>query len=169
METWKEVVGYEGIYEVSNLGNVRNSKTKENLSQVTTEYGYKRVSLYKNGKTDLKVHRIVAMAFIKNTESKPCINRKDGNKQNNIVSNLEWCTQGENIRHAWKTGLRKGLEIDKEEVVDMYVNKKYPVKVIARELGVSITPIKRILKENNIRIKSTGEARKDYRKWRIEL
>lgn len=168
-EVWKDVVGYEGYYEVSNLGNVRNYNTKSLLSQVVTDSGYRRVGLYKNGKTEMKVHRIVAIAFIPNKDDKPYINHKDGNKDNNTVDNLEWCTQRENIKHAWETGLRKKMDIDESKVIDMYVVKKCPVKVIARSFGVSITPIKRILKENNIRIKDTGKARSDYNKSKGEF
>lgn len=92
-------------YSVSNLGRVRNNKTNKILSPRNL-CGYQRVSFYVDGKpTDLRIHRLVAKAFIPNPENKPQVNHINGNKGDNHVNNLEWRTNGENIRHAFRTGL----------------------------------------------------------------
>ncbi len=104
---WKDVVGYEGLYKVSNTGVVRSMKRHVNLKPGLTKFNYHHVGLYKDGKTKTsRVHRIVGIAFIPNPENKPQINHIDGNKINNHVSNLEWNTASENLYHALATGLR---------------------------------------------------------------
>lgn len=104
-EVWKDVVGYEGFYEVSNLGNVRNvavysykykrvirRKAPRMRILETTHDGYKRVLLCLYGKhKKWLVHRLVAQAFIPNVDDLPCINHKDEDTANNCVDNLEWC------------------------------------------------------------------------------
>lgn len=91
-EVWKSVVGYEGLYEVSNLGRVKSSTRV--LSQAKSKRtGYVSVCLSKNGKHKMYlVHRLVAIAFIPNEQEYPQINHKDENKANNRADNLEWCT-----------------------------------------------------------------------------
>lgn len=111
-QIWKSVVDYEGLYEVSNQGNVRSlhKETKE-LSIANSKRGYRVVSLYKDGNATMKnVHRLVAQAFISNPENKPCINHKDFNRLNNYVENLEWCTYAENNLHSIEEG-KKGKTV----------------------------------------------------------
>ena len=92
-------------YSVSNFGRVRNNKTNKILSPRNLQ-GYQRVAFYVDGKpTDFRIHRLVAKAFIPNPENKPQVNHINGNKSDNHVNNLEWCTNGENVRHALRTGL----------------------------------------------------------------
>jgi hypothetical protein len=107
------IIGFDGLYEVSEDGVVYSlkrfvgySKQEIILKPEVTKFGYYRVVLCCNGKTHKKsVHRLVAEAFLPNPGDKPQVNHKDGNKLNNNVSNLEWCTASENSRHAWDTGL----------------------------------------------------------------
>lgn len=108
-EIWKDVVGYEGIYQVSNLGRIKSLKRKGKIKNTQLDKdGYEHLSLWHNSKAKrMSVHRIVAQAFIPNPENKPVVNHIDGNKTNNIVNNLEWCTRSENDIHAYKLGLRK--------------------------------------------------------------
>ena len=97
-----------GLYEVSNLGEVRSLISNRILKTGKSFGGYVHVSLYKNkkGKTK-KMHRLVSEVFIPNPENKPQINHIDGNKENNKVNNLEWCTASENQIHAFKLGISK--------------------------------------------------------------
>ena len=119
-EIWKDIPSYEGYYQVSNLGNFRSLpriiKYKSNgtrnypskaLLTETTKDNYQRIVLMKDGiKTRYQAHRLVALTFIPNPDNKPFINHIDGNKSNNVVTNLEWCTASENMIHADNTGLR---------------------------------------------------------------
>lgn len=126
MEKWKDVKGYEGIYEVSNHGRVKTKKGKTThsvlhgkrvweeriLKQKTDKRGYKRVALWKEKKTKtLLVHRLVADAFIENPNDEPLVNHKDGNPSNNKRENLEWCDSKHNVNHAFDNGLMYSIEI----------------------------------------------------------
>lgn len=128
MEIWKDIKGWEGYYQVSNLGRIRsldrniyckskNQYTKfDNIHKFKGQIikpneernGYYQVHLCKHSKKKwMKVHRLVAEAFISNPDNLLQINHIDGNKKNNNVINLEYCTQSENITHAYKNGLIK--------------------------------------------------------------
>ncbi len=113
-EIWKDIIGYEGFYQVSSFGNVRSLDRYVNCNKGSMQFkkgmpikpfvnhkGYGMVDLKINevGKT-ISVHRIVAQNFIENPENKPQVNHKDGNKLNNHITNLEWMTNKENINHA---------------------------------------------------------------------
>lgn len=104
-EEWKEVE-YSPNYSVSSFGRVRNNKSGKILSD-RISCGYKHVLLYKRGITkDFRVHRLVAKAFIPNPDELPEVNHIDGNKINNTVENLEWCTPSQNQLHAYRIGLQ---------------------------------------------------------------
>ena len=127
MEEWRDIPGYKGLYQVSNLGRIKslidkkydlNEKVvkiinrEKMLKQNLTKKGYCNVKLYKNGKgKTYKIHRLVAKTFIPNPENKPQVNHIDGNKQNNCVSNLEWNTNEENFNNAIKINLVKTKKI----------------------------------------------------------
>ena len=92
MEIWKVIEDYEGLYEVSDHGRIRNQKGKI-LSSRYTKTGYELIDLYKNKSSKtFYVHRLVASTFIDNPDNLPCVNHKDENKQNNNVDNLEFCS-----------------------------------------------------------------------------
>lgn len=112
-EVWKDIAGYEGLYQVSNLGRVKRDGRIKTLS--VDRGGYLYVWLSKHSKMKcLKVHRLVADAFIENPNGKRTVNHIDGNKKNNQVDNLEWATHSENIIHANKTGLRVVTEAQRK-------------------------------------------------------
>lgn len=114
-EEWKDIEGYEGFYQISNLGRVKSlggwcgtAKRKEKIRSTSlTHDGYVKVRLIHQGKDKtMRVHRLVAEAFILNSENKDTVNHIDGNKQNNTVSNLEWVDRTEQMLHAYALGLK---------------------------------------------------------------
>lgn len=203
-EAWKDVPGYEGLYQVSNLGRVKSLSRKKNgapsklsrlqvkeikeiwengrqknkteigrrfgitrqavlyvlrhernrnyiayktkekiLSPATDSYGYLVVGITRKGELKgRKVHRLVAQAFVPNPQNKPEINHKDGDKKNNLPSNLEWVTQWENQVHATQTGLRptgNQRKLDPKKVALIW-KRLYAGEVqrtIAEDCGVS--------------------------------
>lgn len=108
MENWKPVVGYEGIYEVSDQGRIKRVRPYNStiaghiLLSRRNRCGYSQISLSKNSSAKTKtIHRAVAEAFIPNPENKREVNHRDGNKENNLLSNLEWVTSSENQLHSY--------------------------------------------------------------------
>ena len=112
-EYWKPIDETNGRYEVSNLGRVRSMKQYYGvigriMPQTIQRSGYHYVMLHVNNKpTCRRVHRLVAKAFIPNPDNLKEVNHKDGNKDNNQVSNLEWCTRSQNVKHSFDTGLKQ--------------------------------------------------------------
>lgn len=102
-EIWKDIEDFEGIYQISSFGRVKSfKKCKERiLKPGVAGGGYLFVHLCKDGKIkEMKIHRLVAKAFIPNPDKLPCVNHLDENKQNNFVSNLEWCDVKYNVNYG---------------------------------------------------------------------
>lgn len=119
-EIWKDIIiekkgtvyDYTGLYQVSNLGKVRNSRTGRILKPATNGAGYQDVGLYKDKKEKkFLIHRLVATAFIPNPDNLPVVNHRDENQLNNHVDNLEWCTQKENVNYG--TSRKRASEAQK--------------------------------------------------------
>lgn len=156
-EEWRDIKGYEGKYQISNMGNVKSLNyhrgTKERIliprfpSNPRNEYGY--VMLSKNNKVQqFKLHRLVAEYFVPNPENKPYVNHKDGDKRNNNYKNLEWVTPLENNLHAYnilgKHPMR-GFKFDKnknsKKVAQFYVspdNYEYHIATYANAAAASL-------------------------------
>ena len=120
-EIWKDIKGYEGLYQISNLGNVKSTNKNIIKKPSSLPKGYLRIGLYKNSKTKyFYLHRLVAEAFIPNPNNLPCVNHKDCNPQNNEVSNLEWISYEENNsykNHNLKRNISSAI---------YYLKKDYP-------------------------------------------
>jgi hypothetical protein len=144
-EIWKDIEGYEGLYQVSNLGRVKSLKRQvvdtvgfrivpESYLRGRLRYGYRIVSLCKHGEINrCMVHRLVAKAFIPNPENKPTVNHIDGVRNNNIVTNLEWATYRDQQLHKYRVLHSKkgraylgklGKEHNKSKTVYQILNNK---------------------------------------------
>ena len=172
-EVWKDIPGYEGLYQVSNLGRVKSLQRmihgtgrgfpriiKERiLTPNLTGTKYYFVMLCNNGHRIHLIHRLVATAFLDNPQNKSDVNHLDGNKLNNKVSNLEWATRAENIQHAFATCLAKAHhnQINKKKVAvcknheDIHI---FPsIAEAAKFIGVSQSGVSRVC---NGKLKHTG-------------
>lgn len=165
MEEWRNIKGYEGLYQVSNYGRVKSLDRWETIGCNTKrfrkgrmlklakdKYGYLKVDISKNGKRkQYSIHRLVAQAFIDNPDNLPCINHKDENPSNNNVDNLEWCSYQYNTNYG--TGIQR--RADKmingkcskkvyQYTIDGNFVKVYPSgKEIQRQLGFAQSHINR--------------------------
>lgn len=162
IEVWKDIVNYEGLYQVSNKGRVKRLEGKclakaGKYRTVTesiltcfpnkTRYNYLYVNLNNNGVKQFRVHKLVALHFIPNPNNLPEVNHIDGNKNNNNVENLEWCTNLENIRHSYKIGTHKirtrenapNTKLTLEQVVQIKerLAKKESGRSIAKHFNIS--------------------------------
>lgn len=159
-EIWRDVHGYEGLYQVSNYGRVKSYHTSHGgriLKPLFTKEGYLRIDVFKDmkGKHCL-IHRLVAEAFIPNVDSKPQVNHIDGHKFNNYVRNLEWATQKENQQHAVTIGLQAsgaGSYQAKFSASDVLYIRNNPGKLnleqLAKIFNATATTIGRIQKGKN--------------------
>jgi NUMOD4 motif/HNH endonuclease len=157
-EEWRDVPGFEGLYKVSNFGEIysipRNGTKGGKLKQHADRYGYKKVVLYKNDKPHyFTVHRLVAEAFLPNPENKTQVNHKNSIRTDNRLENLEWVTAKENIYHSHqnrkqripmkavviehvKTGLRKTFPSQREAARYIGVNQSTVYKAIYKKQRV---------------------------------
>lgn len=153
-EVWKDIYGYEGLYQVSNLGRVKSfyarngrlSNQSRTLKPKLDRYGYLKLTLCKNKNYKyVTIHRLVATSFIDNPENKSEVNHKDGNKLNNCVENLEWLTGLENIYHAFTAGLTpktplnnpKSIKISQYDLNGNFIKTFPSTREVERELGFS--------------------------------
>ena len=144
MENWKDVPGYNGRYQVSDQGRVRNTKSGRMLKSHTQGRGYMQAMLSKDGRRSYPlVHRLVAQAFIPNPGNKPHINHKNGIKTDNDASNLEWCTMSENLLHRHRILKQPGGRC--KPVVCLNTGQTFPsAKAAAEALGVHRTGVTQV-------------------------
>lgn len=153
-EIWKIIEEFPK-YEVSSLGKVRGLVRGRNLTPTVND-GYLAVKLYGCCIKTIKVHRLVAKAFLENPDDLLEVNHKDGNKHNNCVPNLEWINHRDNIIHAYKMGLipllkgelngmSKLTESQVLEIRNKYIPRKYSCRKLASEYGISATKVCQII------------------------
>ena len=155
-ERWEWIPGYEGRYFISNYGNVvaaggmRGSEPYKPMRQNLCSSGYPKVVLRDGGSSkNVMVHRIVAMVFVPNPANKPQVNHIDGNKLNNVYTNLEWVTQSENNLHAINVlgrhghGVERPVKINSDIAREIYLSDLSNIE-LARMYGISDTMVSRI-------------------------
>ena len=164
-EIWKDILGYKGHYQASNLGRIKSLKNRKNngiLSDKSGDARYLGTMLCKDGiRIRYSIHRLIAETFIPNPENKSQINHKDGNRYNNFVGNLEWVTASENGKHAYRNGLAKTIKGEK------HVNSKLKnddVILIRKLYNMKLFKMETIAHLFNI---STGHLNDivHYRRW----
>lgn len=155
MEIWKDIKDYEGLYQASNLGNIKSVKKNRNLKFINRSDGYYYINLSKKSKVKpTKVHRIIAQTFIENPNNYNIINHIDGNRKNNCISNLEWCTQSHNIKEAYRMGTKKPNKINikkRKKVMQFSVNYQLikiwdSIKEASKELKIKDSNISLVCK-----------------------
>lgn len=154
IEIWRDICDYEGLYEISNKGNVKNKKTNRILKPSKKKNGYLYVQLTKNKVGSFKrINRLVAQEFIKKIEGKEYVNHKDGNKFNNNADNLEWVTASENTKHAFLNNLIKHYKVPviQYDLNMNYIKKWRSIRQASKELGIC---------ESNISMCCRGQYRK---------
>ena len=182
-EVWKDIKGFEGLYQISNFGNVKSLDRTVKiigknqfgtfitykqikgkiLSQSINKYGYCQVVLYKNGKGFNKlVHQLVAIAFIDNVENKPTVNHKDGNKTNNYETNLEWATEKEQQNHSRNIFGHKSIISQKCRDCRKYKTQQ---KRVERSDGMKFNSIKEAANGNESLRKHISEVCKGKRNY----
>ena len=131
-EIWKNIEGYEGKYQVSNLGQVKSMIGQEKvLHPKKHRNGHLQIGLHKDKKRKtMYIHRLVAQAFIPNPDNLPCVNHKDENPNNNNVDNLEWCTQKYNCNYG--TRVDRIMETKKQQYKKIYKYSfnEYSIQII---------------------------------------
>lgn len=170
-EIWKDIKGYEGLYQVSNLGDVRNHKGKVLSKLKNNGNGYLISCLCKEGKqTNHYKHRLVAEAFIPNPENKPAVNHIDADRSNNKVDNLEWVSTKENIHHTIKLGRKTDIghnspntHLTEQDVLDI-LHLLNTTKLRQREIGILFN-----IEQSAISLINLGKTHKETFKKYHEL
>ena len=154
-EIWKDIEGYENLYQVSNLGRVKSTRTNKIRKLSLGPRGYYACELCVDYNRDNRmVHNLVAKAFIPNPENKSLVNHINGIKTDNRVENLEWCTNSENVTHAYRTRLAPRHSSVQNQpyqcpIIDIINNKTYiSIRDCSRQLGIKRDTIKRSLALN---------------------
>jgi len=169
-EIWKDIPNYEGLYQSSNLGRIRNVNTNRILKQQVDHDGYFIITLRKGkAKRTYKVHRLVAKTFMPGNHKTLQVNHISGIKSDNSVSNLEWVTLKENIKHAYKIGIYSSEQHSKAQ-------NKSKKPVLKLKNGIIIKrydSLKQASKENNVTKQSIYHAIKKQRdcvgyQWKYE-
>lgn len=148
----KDIPGYEGLYQITKSGEVWTVLRKKWMKSYVGKSGVLQLNLRKDGKaTQHSVHRLVAITYIDNTENKPQVDHIDGNKQNNHVDNLRWCTNEENQQFRWKQG-NHGKHAAAKKIE--WAGKEYPsigalARYIAGIRGSKVDTVKKELKAVN--------------------
>lgn len=170
-QEWKPVVGFEGLYEVSDRGSIRNARNGKLLKLQNSGNGYFKVGLCRSGQVHRHwVHRLVAMVFVPNPHNLNVVDHLDGNKQNNRADNLEWVTSKENSVRAYLSGLIPELPtfygekhpnhvLTESQVFDirtMYGSGTCSQRFLAKRFGVSQTTIKMIVNNRAWKEKESG-------------
>lgn len=154
-EIWKDVVGYEQYYMVSNTNKLRSKKTGRVLLPHVGKRKYWVINMHFTSRTDHKLktmHRMMADAFIPNPENKPWVNHIDGNTFNNDLANMEWSTISENTEHAYDIGLHKMAPVEQYSLSGEFI-RRWDAVTYTRELGINASNVISVCK--GIR-KSTG-------------
>ena len=168
------IANFENRYKIDSTGKILNLANNTLLNPSLQADGYLTVGLANSGNpnTTLSVHRLVALHFLPNPYQHPQLNHKNGDKTDNKVENLEWCTAKHNINHALETGLRSGyMSADDKE---MYLNRVLngeQVKDIGKEIGRAPETLSKMLRETakrlNIHHKWTAQMYKNRREAAI--
>lgn len=177
-EVWRDISGFEGLYQVSNLGRIKTLITERYINRwggyyIKQDPKIMKLSLYTKIKSKMyyriqlckgkryfhfTVHRLVADAFIPNPEEKPQVNHIDGNKLNNHVSNLEWVTDDENKKHAKRSGMIwrghsiNTSKLEEDQVIEirrLFDTGNYTKTDIAKMFKISVPATSSILKREN--------------------
>ena len=168
-ETWKDVKGYEGLYQVSSLGKVKRirfinkntSRPQEKvIKQKLRKDGYLEVALYKKGKgKSIQVHRLVAQAFLYNIDNKPAVNHKNGNKTDNKVTNLEWVTVSENAIHSSRVLQKNVKRINQYDLQGRYLATYASIRIASEINGIKECSISNVLAKRKNR---TGKYKWEF-------
>lgn len=173
-EIWKDIEGYKGLYQASNLGRIRSLTHEVHCGLTPHSKAIKKGKILqahpnlrkyltvvlsaKNKRKTITVHRLIAQTFIPNPQNLPQVNHIDGDKNNNCVNNLEWCSAKENIQHSWKNGLSKSYthpkgvltkysaslckQVDQFDLYNNYIKTFSSVSEASRMMNCSISNIK---------------------------